>query len=50
MMRSIMERIAPVHDPWERLVQGIRAFVEACLDRGLPARVTPAATRGELSL
>jgi len=35
LMASIGERIAGIEDPWDLLVTGLRAFLDACTDRAL---------------
>ncbi len=35
LVASIGERIAGVEDPWELLVTGLRAYLDACTDRAL---------------
>jgi AcrR family transcriptional regulator len=35
LVSSIGEEIAGVEDPWELLVRGVRAFLDACTDRAL---------------
>jgi AcrR family transcriptional regulator len=35
LVASVAERMAGIDDPWERLVTGVRAFLDACTDPAL---------------